>query len=103
MFNVNSNNRKVVITFVETALLGKVSEDVLTVLIPSEFGIVAYKDFNSRDTKYEQVWKVDYSQLGIFLLLINEKYFDELKLSYISQKDFQKLNCDHCKLFFELI
>ena len=53
MFNVNSNNRKVVITFVETALLGKVSEDVLTVLIPSEFGIAAYKDFNCRDTKYE--------------------------------------------------
>lgn len=53
MFNVKINNKKVVITFVETALLGKVSKDVLTVVIPSEYGIVAYKDFNSRDNKYE--------------------------------------------------
>ena len=41
------------ITFVATVLTGKFSGDVLTALIPSEFGILVYKDLISSDTKYE--------------------------------------------------
>ena len=53
MFNSKINDRKVVITFVATVLLGKFHEDVLTALIPSELEILEYKDLTSRDTKYE--------------------------------------------------
>ena len=41
------------ITFIASTLLGKFSRDVLAALIPSAFGIIVYKDFTSRDTKYE--------------------------------------------------
>ena len=53
VFNVKINDRKVVITFVATVLLGKFSKDVLTALIPSELGILVYKDLTFRDAKYE--------------------------------------------------
>ena len=46
-------DREVVITFLATGLLGKLSKDILTTLIPSELGILVYKDLTSRDTKYE--------------------------------------------------
>ena len=46
LFSVKINDRKVVITFVATVLLGKFSKDVLTALIPSELGILVYKDTN---------------------------------------------------------
>ena len=52
-FNVRINDRKVVITFVATVLLGKFSEAVLTALVLSELGIIAYKDLTFRDAKYE--------------------------------------------------
>ena len=39
LFNVRINDRKVVITFVAIALLGKYSSNVLTVFTPSEFEI----------------------------------------------------------------
>ena len=52
-FNVKINDREVVITSVTTALFGKFSKDVLTVLISSEFGLLAYKDLTYRDTKYK--------------------------------------------------
>ena len=44
--NIKGKGSKVVITFVATVLL-------FTAVIPSEFGILIYKDFTSRDTKYE--------------------------------------------------
>ena len=42
-----------VITFVATVLLEKFPKNVLTALIPSQFGIFLNKDLTSRDTKYE--------------------------------------------------
>ena len=51
--NVKIHDRKLVITFVAIVLLGKFSKDVLTALIHSELGILAYKDLTSKDTKYE--------------------------------------------------
>ena len=42
-----------VIAFDASAFLGKLSNDVLTAFIPSEFGIFVYKDFTSSDTRYE--------------------------------------------------
>ena len=53
LLKVKINDRKVVATFVAAALLGKFSIDVLTVLIPSELGILVYKDLMSKHTKYE--------------------------------------------------
>ena len=53
LFNIKINDRKVMITFVATVLLGKFSKDVLTALIPSDFGILVYKALQSRDTKCE--------------------------------------------------
>ena len=44
MFNVQINDRKVVITFVAPILLAKFSKDILTLLIPTESGILTYKD-----------------------------------------------------------
>lgn len=52
-FNVKLNDRKVLITIVATVLLGNSSKDVLTDLMPSEFGTLAYNDFMYRDTKYD--------------------------------------------------
>ena len=52
-FKVKINDREVVITSVTIALFGKFSKDVLTVLISSEFGLLAYKDLTYRDTKYK--------------------------------------------------
>ena len=46
-------DREVVITFLATVLLGELSKDILTTLIPSELGLLVYKDLTSRDTKYE--------------------------------------------------
>ena len=43
MFNVQINDRKVVITFVAPILLAKFSKDILTLLIPTESGILTYK------------------------------------------------------------
>ena len=37
------------ITFAATVLLGKFSKDVLTALIPTELGVLVYKDLKSRD------------------------------------------------------
>ena len=48
--NVQINDRKVVITFVATVLRAKFSKDNLTALIPSELGILVYKDHTSRDS-----------------------------------------------------
>ena len=42
-----------VITFVDIVFLGKLSSDVFTAFIPSEFGIFLYKDITSSDTRYE--------------------------------------------------
>ena len=53
LFNVQINDLNVVITFVATFLPRKFSTDVFTALIPSEFGILVYKDLTSRNTKYE--------------------------------------------------
>ena len=41
------------IIFVSTFPLEKFSKDILTFLVPLEFGIVVYKDIMARDTKYE--------------------------------------------------
>ena len=80
LFNVRINDRKVVITFVATVLQGKFSQDVLTALIPSELGILVYKDLPSRDTKYEL--SGIFSILLIFpkshLYLVYKKVFAEL-------------------------
>ena len=43
LFNVKINNRKAVINFVVTILLGKFSKVVLRALIPSKLGILIYK------------------------------------------------------------
>ena len=51
--NVKINNRKIVITFVATFLLGKFSKDLLTTLIPLELEILVNKDLTFRNTKYE--------------------------------------------------
>ena len=53
LLNVKVNTMKVVTSLVVTVLLGKFPKDVLTTLIPSEFGILVYKDLTSRNTKYE--------------------------------------------------
>ena len=53
LFKVRFNDRKVVITFVAVVVLGKLSSDIFTAFIPSEFGIFVYKDFTSSDTRYE--------------------------------------------------
>ena len=53
MFNVRINGRKIVITFAAIVFLGKLSSDVFTAFIPSEFGIFVYKDFTSSDNRYE--------------------------------------------------
>ena len=53
LFNVKINNRKIVITFVATFLLGKFSKNVLTTLIPLELEILVNKDLTFRNTKYE--------------------------------------------------
>ena len=53
LLNFKINDRKVVIIFVATVLLGKFSNNVLTALIPSELEILVCKDLSSRDTKYE--------------------------------------------------
>lgn len=44
MFNVKINDWKVVITFVAPILLAKFFKDILTLLIPTESGILTYKD-----------------------------------------------------------
>ena len=51
--NVGINDGKVVITFVAFVFLGKLSSDVLTAFIPSEFGIFACNYFTSSGTRYE--------------------------------------------------
>ena len=51
LFHAKINNRKVVITFAATALFIKFSKDILTSLIPQKFGIIAYKDLTSWETK----------------------------------------------------
>ena len=48
LFNVKINDRKVAIAFVATVLLGKFSKDVLTALIPFEWGILVYLKNHSR-------------------------------------------------------
>ena len=53
LFKVTINDRKVVITVVTIFFLGKLSSDVFTAFIPSEFGIFVDKDFTSSDTRYE--------------------------------------------------
>ena len=53
LFNVKINDRKILITFVATVLLGKFSKNVLTALIPLELEILVYKDLTFRNTKYE--------------------------------------------------
>ena len=53
LFNLQFNDLNVVITFVATFLPRMLSTDVFTALIPSEFGILVYKDLASRNTKYE--------------------------------------------------
>ena len=45
--------RKVVITFFVIVPLGKLSGDIFTASIPSEFGILVYKDFTFSNTRYE--------------------------------------------------
>ena len=39
--------------FCTIVFLGKLSSDVLTALIPSEFGMFVYKDFTSSDTGHQ--------------------------------------------------
>ena len=53
LFKVRFNDRKEVITFVAIVFLGKLSSDVFSAFIPSEFGIFLYKDITSSDTRYE--------------------------------------------------
>ena len=53
MINVKTNNRTIVITFVAIVYLGKLSSDVSTAFIPSEFRIFVYEDFTSSDTRHE--------------------------------------------------
>ena len=53
LFNVRINDRKVVVTFAAIVFLGKVSSDVFTAFIPSDFWILAYKDFTCSDTRYD--------------------------------------------------
>ena len=65
LFNFRINDRKLVVTFVATVLLGKFSKDILTALIPSELRILVYKDLMYRYTKYE-LYGI-YSILLIFL------------------------------------
>ena len=65
LFNFRINDRKLVVTFVATVLLGKFSKDILTALIPSELRILVYKDPMYRYTKYE--FYGIYSILLIFL------------------------------------
>ena len=68
------------ITFVATVLFGKFSKDVFTALIPSEFGILVYKDLASRDTKYELS--------GIFLLC---RFFAKRYLHLVYKMEFVEL------------
>ena len=56
------NDRKVAIAFVATVLLGKFSKDVLTALIPFEWGILVYNDLTYSYTRYELS--------GIFFILL---------------------------------
>ena len=51
-FNVEIRDVKGLITFEDTVLLEMFSVDVLTVFIPSEFGILVYKALMSMDTKF---------------------------------------------------
>ena len=51
LFGASINAKNVVITFVEAVRLEYFSKNVLTDLIPSEFGILVYNDFTSRETK----------------------------------------------------
>ena len=44
---------QVVITFATIFFLGKLSFNVLTVFVPSEFGIFVFKDFTSSGSRYE--------------------------------------------------
>ena len=53
LFNVRINDRKVVVTFVAIVFLGKLSSNVFTAFIPSDFWILAYKDFTSSDTSHD--------------------------------------------------
>ena len=69
--NVGINDGKV-ITFVAFVFLGKLSSDVLTAFIPSEFGIFACNYFTSSGTRYELSGTVSI----VFGLLI--KFFTSL-------------------------
>ena len=56
------------ITFAATALFGKLSTDVLTALITSEFRIVACTDLMCRDTEYE-------ISVTIFLIFVKTRLY----------------------------
>ena len=58
LFNVRINDGKTVITFVVIAFLGKLSSDVFTAFIPSDFEIFVYNIFTSSNTRYELVCTV---------------------------------------------
>lgn len=47
------DDRKVFITLVAIVLLGKLSSEVFSAFIPSEFGILVYKNFTFSNTRYE--------------------------------------------------
>ena len=53
LFNDSINAKNVVITFVEAIRLEYFSENVLTDLIPSAFGILVYNNCTSRETRNE--------------------------------------------------
>ena len=44
---------KLRIGYVAVIFLGNLSSDIFTAFIPSEFGIIVYKDFMYNDTRYE--------------------------------------------------
>ena len=51
--NIFFQSDQVVITFATIFFLGKLSFNVLTVFVPSEFGIFVCKDFTSSGSRYE--------------------------------------------------
>ena len=68
LFKIRINDRKAVITFVAIVFIRKLSRDVFTAFIPSEFGILKYKDFAIL------LW-INFSFSNLFIMLCSNSLF----------------------------